>query len=77
LIAGQPIEKLRTKISSGQMWGLTPYSQQQGLAGYIDWAAGGVKGAPASYRDYLGEMSRMQPKTPYSFQYWRPIRQRA
>ena len=58
-IVGQPIQKLPVKVPSGQLWGRTPWSQQQGLESYIEYAAG-TPGVIASYQDLIDRMYMMR-----------------
>lgn len=58
---GQPIQPGVTRLASGQtMSRLTP-SQLQGLGGFIDWSAGNVAGAPASFEDWLQRSQQLLP----------------
>lgn len=70
-VAGQPITQAPIRTPSGQQWAATPWSVQQGLAGYADFAG---------YRpieDILAHMYQMQPATPRGagYQTWQPVRQ--
>ena len=69
-LAGQSVLSKKTVAPvSGQTWLATPYSQRQGLAGYMDWSG-------QSYEDMLDNMAMRQtnsPRVPYS---WRPATQR-
>ena len=73
--AGTELTKVPIKVPSGQLWSRTPWSVQQGLAGYADWAMG----APGvmSYEDLMAQQAMMQPVTPAGVTnpYYRPRRQ--
>ena len=56
--AGQPITKGVVTQPSMQQWASTPWSQRQGLSGYMDWAG------QQSYRDMLDRMAMALPETP-------------
>lgn len=58
-VTGQPITKEAVRTPGGQAWAATPYSQQQGLKGYTQWAGG------RSYEDIKAHMAMMQPSIPY------------
>lgn len=72
-VAGQPIVKAPIVTPSGQQWNSTPWSVQQGLAGYANW----VGGAPME--DIVGQMQTMLSGTPTGASYtrWTPKRQYA
>jgi len=67
---GEPITKQKTVTPSGQQWIATPWSEREGLRGYMDWSGG------RGYQDMLNQMAMMQPKTPYVTGRWSPARQR-
>lgn len=64
--AGQPISRENIATPSAQQWTATPWSAQQGLSGYLDWAG---------YRpmaDILGNMAQMLPNSPGGGARWSP-----
>lgn len=64
--AGQPITRENVATPSAQQWSSTPWSVQQGLSGYLDWAG---------YRpmaDVLGNMAQMLPNSPGGGSRWSP-----
>lgn len=71
LSEGQPIEKYPITTPSGQLWGQTPWSVQQGLAGYADWSG------HRPIEDIMGHMEMMKPRTPYTGGRWTPAYARA
>jgi len=68
-IAGKELQRLPVETPSGQQWSATPWSHQQGLAGYMDWQGG------EAYGDMLSRMAMMTPQTPRKAS-WRPARQK-
>lgn len=81
LVAGQPLGgrplwegggggRPQVKTPSGQLWGRTPWSQREGLAGYADWAGG------RPLRDIMDEMAMMQSIRPEQRARWRPARRK-
>ncbi len=83
LVAGQPItrgtqrwrggkrggaKQPSVKTPSGQLWGRTPWSQREGLAGFADWMGG------RPIRDIMDEMAMMQPVRPEQRVRWKPAR---
>ena len=63
---GRAITKENVATPSAQQWTATPWSVQQGLSGYLDWAG---------YRpmaDILGDMARMLPNAPGGGARWSP-----
>ncbi len=77
-VTGQPISPERTKWASGQTMSRLGPSQVQGIGGFVDWSAGRVAGAPASYEDWLAGsqalLPRREPRRVYS---WSPSYARA
>lgn len=63
LEAGQPLEARPTKFASGQLLQQLTPSQLQGVGGYVNWAAGQVSGAPASFEDWLYGSQQLLPRT--------------
>ena len=64
--AGRPITRENVATPSAQQWSSTPWSVQQGLSGYLDWAG---------YRpmaDVLGNMAQMLPNAPGGGSRWSP-----
>ena len=64
--AGQAITRENVATPSAQQWAATPWSAQQGLSGYLDWAG---------YRtmaDVLGNMAQMLPNSPGGGSRWSP-----
>lgn len=59
---GQAISPTATKLASGQSLSALNPSELGGLSGYIDWSAGRVAGAPASYEDWMYESQELLPK---------------
>lgn len=53
--AGKPITRERVGTPSPQTWGATPWSVQQGLSGYAEWAGG------EPLTDIIGRMESMIP----------------
>jgi hypothetical protein len=70
LQAGAELKKFSVAPPSGQQWAATPWSQRQGLAGYMDWSG-------QSYEDTLDQMSMRQTNTPRIAYSWKPARQMA
>ena len=60
---GQPLEARPTKFASGQLLQRLTPSQLQGVGGFVNWAAGQVSGAPASYEDWLAGSQQLLPQT--------------
>ena len=73
-VAPQVLAALPVKIPSGQMWAALPYTEQQGLAGYANWAS---KYGSQTWADIQAQMEAMRPVTPYGAAYptWRAARQ--
>lgn len=72
-VTGQPITRAPTSTPSGQMWGQTPWSTQEMLRGYTQWA--GYR----PYEDIMQHMYAMLPQTPAGAgrKYWTPAKQYA
>lgn len=70
-VAGQPITRQRIPTPSGQLWARTPWSERQGLGGYLEWAG------YDPLQDILDRMQMMRPVTPpgISGRRWMPYRQ--
>ncbi len=68
--AGQPIKQLPMRTPSGQQWGQTPWSVQQGLSGYLNWAGG------RPMEDVISQMNMMsaQPVAGAGQTRWTPTR---
>lgn len=62
LEAGQPLEARPTRFASGQLLQQLTPSQLQGIGGYVNWAAGQVSGAPASFEDWLYGSQQLLPQ---------------
>jgi hypothetical protein len=60
---GAPLEARPTKFASGQLLQRLTPSQMQGVGGYVNWAAGQVSGAPASYEDWLYGSQQLLPRS--------------
>ena len=71
LKAGQKLRAVPVTTPSGQQWSGMPYTEQQQLAGYLDWAAG-----EGAFRDLQEQMAKMIPRLPTLGSRWSPARQR-
>ena len=75
---GAPLEARPTKFASGQLLKRLTPSQMQGVGGYVNWAAGQVSGAPASYEDWLHGSQQLLPRSiPRGTVRWAPSPYRA
>jgi hypothetical protein len=75
---GAPLEARPTKFASGQLLQRLTPSQMQGVGGYVNWAAGQVSGAPASYEDWLYGSQQLLPRSvPRGTVRWAPSPYRA
>ena len=75
---GAPLEARPTKFASGQLLQRLTPSQMQGVGGYVNWAAGQVSGAPASYEDWLYGSQQLLPRSvPKGTVRWAPSPYRA
>lgn len=61
LTAGQEINPSRVLLASGQLWNQTPWSQRQGLGGYLKYNAG-YNGSPTNLTDYEDYIKRNLPQ---------------
>ncbi|KKN73866.1 hypothetical protein LCGC14_0396680 [marine sediment metagenome] len=74
---GQPLEARPTKFASGQLLSRLTPSQLQGVGGYVNWAAGQVSGAPASFEDWFRGSQRLLPTSvPRGTVRWSPSQYR-
>lgn len=69
-VTGQPITRQQIPIPSAQQWRRTPWSVQQGLGSYTEWAG------LTPLQDLLDYMNMMLPRTPSGASYprWTPFR---
>ena len=63
LTPGQHLLPAPTKLASGQTLKKFNPSQLKGLGGFINWSAGQVQGAPASFEDWYYRSEQLLPKT--------------
>jgi hypothetical protein len=61
-VAGLPTQGYPVTTPSGQLWSRTPWSQKEGLRGYINRYAGSVPGMVAAYEDLVNKIYMMLPR---------------